>query len=888
MKLLPCVSAPMLFWPADDRTVMVDEQYPHALTGPDSLNVENTFVAKRASQSSRPAADPAPRAAQPGRTAYQWAMCCAALAALFATLPAVHAASFPNDPVLSTQAVQIVARQKGIFASPPILMPTRKVPDGPLLGNGDVGVAIGAVVERQKYYGLGEAGGANVTVRAMSVTNSPERHRFYLAKNDFWKTKTIYPNAHPAPIGGIDVTIPALANGRFQAEQLLETAEVMHTLKTTQRVEDPPPFTRAGATIRIRSWVAATENLLVIELSVDGQANDTNPFGPTDQVGVDATLWPMTGNEAETATGNLPDGYWAVRRFTSTTNSIALERKPSKWSSEAAVAMRLFNHRQPGLPWSRGDGWSADRFVLSPARPIIIAAAIVTSEESAAPLDEARRRIAALTLERLDQLRLAHRRWWRDFWSKSYVEIGEPLIERYYYGSHYLMASCSRNRQFPPSLFGNWTTADAPSWQADYHLNYNHQGPWWGVFSSNHPELADPYDTPILEYLPIARDNARKYLNVRGAYYDVGVGPKGLETAFMPDGHGIPGEGNRMFLGQKSNGAFAAANMFMRFRHTYDLDYARRVHPFLIEVANFWEDYLKLEHGRYVIAKDASGEVGDGGSDRNNCLSLGLVRMFFQGMLEVSTALEADADRRARWQDILDRLSEFPTAVVDGVRRIRGADSGPAASRVGPKRDNSRIEFMGMVWPSGLLGLGSDPAMLKVLKDDVRGWPDPEWIGHFNGFSLTFPGAARVGHDPNDILAKLRRQLTVGGFPNLMIFGGGGGIENCSGVPATINEMLLQTHDGVMRVFPVWPRDKPARFGRLRTHGAFLVSSELRDSEVQSLHIESEQGRTCVLQNPWPGRELILERQDRSEEKRSGERITVATRPGERLLLRGF
>ena len=26
---------------------------------------------------------------------------------------------------------------------------------------------------------------------------------------------------------------------------------------------------------------------------------------------------------------------------------------------DAAVAMRLFNHRRPGLPWSRGDGWSA-------------------------------------------------------------------------------------------------------------------------------------------------------------------------------------------------------------------------------------------------------------------------------------------------------------------------------------------------------------------------------------------------------------------------------------------------------------------------------------------------------------------------------------------------
>lgn len=791
-----------------------------------------------------------------------------------------------TSATLSNTALAVVSRSKGEFNAPPILLPTRKMPDGPLLGNGDIGVAVGGVVERRKYIGLGESGGANVTTRSLEVTESPERHRFYLSKNDFWKTKAIYPNAHPAPIGGIDIAIPALAGGRYQAEQILDAAEVRHTLTTALRVEDPPPFTRVGTTIRFRSWVAATENLVFIELSVDGDPAETDPFRPTSLVGIDVNLWPATGNEAETATGNLPDGYWATRRFASVNQSIALEQKPSRETSEAAVALRLFHHRKQGLPWSRGDGWSADRFVLSAAQPVILAASIVTSVESTHPLDEARRRVAALTPEGIERLRDAHRAWWRGFWSKSFVEIGDPLIEKFYYGSQYLLASCSRNPRFPPSLFGNWITADAPSWQADYHLNYNHQAPWWGAFSSNHPELADPYDAPILDYLPTAKANARRFLKVRGVYYDVGVGPRGLETSFMPDGHSIPGEGDRMFLGQKSNAAFAAANMLMRFDHTLDLDYARKVRPFLLEVAEFWEDYLKLENGRYVITGDALGEVGDGGSDKNNCLSLGLVRMLFQGLLSLTRELGTDAERHARWQDILEHLSDFPTSVVDGIRRVRGAESGPAASRIGPLREASRIEFMGMVWPSRVIGLGSDPAFLQVLRDDVRGWPDREWINHFNGFSQTFPGAVRVGHDPADILAKLRQQLSVGGFPNLMVFAGGGGIENCSGVPATVNEMLLQGHQGVLRVFPVWPRDRPARFGRLRAPGAFLVSSELRGREVQSILVESERGGLCLLENPWPGRAVEVVRSGQPAERIAGERLRLETRPGDTLTLR--
>lgn len=803
------------------------------------------------------------------------------LVGLIAWIPS-RAASL--DESVAQSAWSIVSRQTGVFTAPPILLPTRKIPDGPLLGNGDLGVAIGGVVERLKYFGLGEPGGANVTVRSISPTNCPERQRFWISKNDFWKTKSIYPNAHPAPIGGIDITIPALVNGQYRAEQILATAEVQQVLTTAARVEDPPPFTRAGARIHLRSWVAATENLLVIELSVDGSPTNQSPFTDTDLVGVDVNLWAMTGNEAETSTGNLPDGYWAVRRFAPTTNSVAIEQTAFQKSTEAAVALRLFHHRVAGLPWSRGDGWSADRFMVAPGQPVWLVAAVVTSEESATPLETAQQRVAALTVDRVGQLKTAHQEWWRNFWSRSFVDVGDPLIERFYYGSQYLLASCSRNPRFPPSLFGNWITADGPAWQADYHLNYNHEAPWWAVYSSNHPELADPYDTPILEYLDIARTNARKYLGTRGVYYDVGIGPQALETAFMPEGHSIPGEGNRMFLGQKSNAAFASVNMFQRFYHTYDLDYARRVHPFLLEVANFWEDYLHWDGRRYVITKDASGEVGDGGSDQNNCLSLGLVRMFFAGMLELTSELGVNADRQEKWRHILTYLSAFPTVTVEGVRRIAGAESGPASKRIGPKRENSRIEFMGMVWPTGVVGLGSDPELLKVLQDDVRDWPEREWINHFNGFSQTFPGAVRVGHDPTDILAKLHRQLTEGGFPNLLVFRGGGGIENCSAVPATINEMLLQTHDGVIRVFPVWPRDRPARFGRLRTHGAFLVSSELSQGDVVSVTLESERGRTALVLNPWPGRSVRVVR-DRGSEVLTGDRLTLSTRAGEVIRL---
>jgi alpha-L-fucosidase 2 len=783
--------------------------------------------------------------------------------AMFAAMIVPAAVSAAGGDIVA-EALRILARQKAVFTAPPKQVPTRKVVDGPILGNGDLGVVIGG---------------------------SPELQRFYVSKNDFWKTKSVYPNAHPCPIGGIDVSIPALVGGTYHIEQMLSTAEALATLTTANRWADPPPFTRAGQPIQIRAWTPATENLLVIELSVDG-----NPKDPSNAVGVDVALWPKTGDESETASGNLADGYWATRKFIPVARgrSVAVDQSPLKWTSEASMAVRLLNHRNPFQPG--GDGWSADRFLVVPGAPVTIVAAIVTSEESEHPLAEATRRIAAVTPQYVDSLRRSHQAWWRDFWAKSYVEIGDPLIEKFYYASNYIMACCSRNKRFAPSLFGNWVTADGPSWQADYHLNYNHQAPWWGIYSSNHVELSEPYDTPILEYMPIAKENARRYLKIRGVYYEVGIGPKGLETCFVAEGQEMRGEGNRMFLGAKSNALLCATNMFMRFYSTYDLEYAKRIYPFLIETADFWNDYLKFKNGRYVVYGDALGEAGDGGSDKNNIYTLGLLRTFFKGIIDISKELNADAGRQEKWQHFAGNLSRFPTATVDGIERFRMAEAGPSSGILGPNAGAARgawnCHFLGLVWPAGNIGLGSDPRWLKIARDEVRDWPAGDWFNKgtnaasFRTTFASYPFAARVGHDPSDLLVRLHKELELDGLPNLWLFTGGGGIEQCSCVPSCINEMLLQSHEGVIRLFPVWPKDRPARFGRLRACGAFLVSAEFHDGEVRVLMIESEKGRPCTLQNPWPSSEVWLERNGKLAEKLRGGKFTFSTSAGERCKLR--
>jgi alpha-L-fucosidase 2 len=71
--------------------------------------------------------------------------------------------------------------------------------------------------------------------------------------------------------------------------------------------------------------------------------------------------------------------------------------------------------------------------------------------------------------------------------------------------------------------------------------------------------------------------------------------------------------------------------------------------------------------------------------------------------------------------------------------------------------------------------------------------------------------------------------------------------------------MLMQSHEGVIRLFPCWPKDQDARFGTLRAVGSFLVSAELKGGVISGVKITSEKGGDCVIVNPWPGRIVLLE-----------------------------
>lgn len=437
---------------------------------------------------------------------------------------------------------------------------------------------------------------------------------------------------------------------------------------------------------------------------------------------------------------------------------------------------------------------------------------------------------------------------WQAFFSASKVTLEDKEIEKFYNSSLYHLAGCMGNKEFPPGLFGNFITDDFFPWAGDYHMNYNYEAPYYCIFSANHPELFDGYMTPVNEMSEYAEKFA-KLFGCKGYAFPVSFGPEALDVFSQKDckEHGI------LFLGQKSHAAYACVIPIMHWFATYDKEYAlENYYNFVLNVAAFWEDYLVKEKGRYVIKNDAAHEIPYYRGEKFNYFthkgqieavnainSLGLVKMLFNGIYDMARELGLNTEKYPVWEDIIENLSDFPTFIKHGKRCFRYSKRGIRW------RDDNTVGLQ-HIYPASQIGLSSGEKLLKIARNTYfindRRLDD-------NGSNSYLPAGARIGVNPEFLIEGIHQNINEFGLPNRLFRHHGGGIEHLTMVPATINEMLMQSHEGVIRLFPCWNRKSPASFEKLRADGAFLVSAELKNEQISFLKIKSLKGRVCNVED---------------------------------------
>jgi hypothetical protein len=259
--------------------------------------------------------------------------------------------------------------------------------------------------------------------------------------------------------------------------------------------------------------------------------------------------------------------------------------------------------------------------------------------------------------------------------------------------------------------------------------------------------------------------------------------------------------------------------------------------------------------------------------------------------VEASTVLQQDADERSRWTEIRANLVSYHRAHGPfGEVWLDVAD--------GPLEWVFNTPNTGVpVFPGEQVGIGSSPDQLDTARRTV------ETIRLEGGNDLVFQPLirARLGILNLDwFKEQVRYCLMPNGVANDRVRQVGGRysdqtdfdfmmrmavwVENFS-LPAVLNECMLQSYDGVIRLFPNTHQLGPARFHNLRAVGAFLVSASWDGEKVSSLLLLSEKGCPVRLVSPWNGAAARITRvQDGAEisSRREGEILLFGTEPGER------
>ncbi len=464
-----------------------------------------------------------------------------------------------------------------------------------------------------------------------------------------------------------------------------------------------------------------------------------------------------------------------------------------------------------------------------------LAIAVTTSSDPGGPEAEMKR-ILAVPGDMFSTWRDANLKSAGEFWSKSAVRLGDQFFEDLWYQTLHARRCAYRHDTVPPGLFLPSTVNDYSHWHGDYHTNYNIQSPFWGDYTANHFELGDAYFKMMEFMLQMGRKIARDYYNARGAFIQL----SGFPIYAEDDCLGCVPMGRMAYMtGWMSN------MYWFRYRYSMDEKWLREVgYPALRECALFYTDFMKKgDDGLYHAFPSNQGEDGFSG-DPKDFTDLKQVmehmRYCLKNTLRAAEILNADPDLQTQWRDILDHCAGDAGQPLD---KSALADPNPPEFRITHPEWNWLAESApkpGLNDDMNRWYCGKMPWAMMIRLRNNKFLPERDYA--------TFKHILERWRHPNGLLCAMA----------IINYGHAGAWTETLGIIAPLQEMMLQSWDGLIRVFPAWPKDIPAEFSQLRAEGAFLVSASQRDGQVTHLKVKSLAGGPCRIANPWPGRKLKL------------------------------
>ena len=479
--------------------------------------------------------------------------------------------------------------------------------------------------------------------------------------------------------------------------------------------------------------------------------------------------------------------------------------------------------------------------------------AIVTSIESSDVVRDA----VALAKETLQAEREIliqnHESEWDNFWSCSGIEIADKLLQRTWYRSLYFLRCVSKPGVQSVGLFAGLIN-DTPAWHGDYHTNYNIQQTYWAAYPANHPELAEPYDRLMFEYLPRAKWLSQQVFSMGGAYY-----PHVLYAYEPLDPTTCKSRNGRQYI-HHTWGMTIGVNGFsiqpMWWRYKYDPDRERLekiVYPAVRAAALFYAEFIEQCDGDPTVSLGPSVSPEHWGwtkhLERNyNCaFDIAMARYTLNAAIEAAQTLGRDENLIQRFKKAMQRLPYYP---------LHGDDQPIVVDVEGAPPITYNISVPATpVFPGDVVTWWSSNEEKELFTRTIEGL---KWNGNNATIMLAISRARLSMNGAQDWLrAEIEARTRPNGTMSLnrlkphYNFNDFGHYTEQFGAGMAISELLLQSVGDILRLFPAVAPGCRARFVNLRTQGGFLASADFSADAMEPVQIQCPYGGELRLLSPW-------------------------------------
>lgn len=449
-----------------------------------------------------------------------------------------------------------------------------------------------------------------------------------------------------------------------------------------------------------------------------------------------------------------------------------------------------------------------------------------------------------------DVLHKEHVNWWRHYWARSSISVGDELLESVYYRSYYLFASCSRKGCYPMALQGVWTADNdkLPPWKGDYHHDTNTELSYQSYLKANRLDEGRVFVDYLWSLKGEFESFAKKFFGVKGLL---------LPSCSTLDGKAMGGWAQYSLSPTMT--IWAAQSFDEYYLYTGDEGFLRtRAYPFLKEVGDAIFGLLEEKDGKLYLPLSTSPEIFDDTRDAylnpNSNFDLALMRYLYGKLVDYSDKLGKNGEK---YKEILSKLDDI--AVSDkGVILLDPKQELPKTHR--------HFSHLMCLYPLHLINYDTEEH--KRIYDNtilnIERLGSGRWIGFSFAMCAQIYAMAYRGNAAYEKLYQFANGFVgENGFHLNGDFKNYGyswfhyrpfTLESSFGFCDALQEMLMQEHRGYIHLFPSIPerwRGKDISFNDLRSYGGLLVSAKQVEGKVTEVILRAPREMEIVLRSPF-------------------------------------